>query len=293
MASRRLPALVLIALVTGTAVLASAGGGEGLLAVADGEQLRVDAIDGEVPVDVGPCLRTLASRRTGMPIAGLSVCRWREEPHIVLVIPRPQRSTVRTYRLDDGRLDPAFADLSITHQVLKAELADLDGDSVAELLVSVGKTTRLDPLPRLRLFVYQWSGLAWVPKWLGSRLAYDLLDFACVPGVERDRVVSLERRPDGQQVVTAYRWIGFGFRGTARPAPAFARHIGAAAGAVWVWGTEGRVAVCTAGPGAGRRWEEHTASGPLQTLFAHEGRLYGFDGQRALHIGPQGPGGGL
>jgi len=178
-----------VALLGQAVAWGAAAGGEGLLVVADEQQLRVSRISEAPATDGGLGVRAVASRRTGVPIESVSICRWNARPHVVLVVSRPEGSTVRIYRVQNGAVAAAFADLRIEYPTRKAQIADVDGDSLAELVVSVSKKTRRDPTVRLRPFVYQWSGVSWVPKWLGSRLGYDLVDFTCVPAAGGDRLL--------------------------------------------------------------------------------------------------------
>jgi hypothetical protein len=97
----------------------------------------------------------------------------------------------------------------------KIRLADVDGDGRPELVLGVFKRTRFDPVPRKRLFVYDWPGYTLVPRWLGSRLSLPFEDFAFVDcnGDGRDELVALEQRPGGRRRLMRYDWNGFGFSG--------------------------------------------------------------------------------
>jgi len=280
-----------VALLGQAVAWGAAAGGEGLLVVADEQQLRVSRISEAPATDGGLGVRAVASRRTGVPIESVSICRWNARPHVVLVVSRPEGSTVRIYRVQNGAVAAAFADLRIEYPTRKAQIADVDGDSLAELVVSVSKKTRRDPTVRLRPFVYQWSGVSWVPKWLGSRLGYDLVDFTCVPAAGGDRLLTLERTPSGEAVVTPYGWIGFGFRGTAEPAPAFAERIGGAPEMTWVWDRQGRVDWLEVGAAGTKEWLSAETGRPLQAVFPSHGHLCGFDGEAVVPIGKSTTGG--
>ena len=97
----------------------------------------------------------------------------------------------------------------------KIRLADVDGDGRPELVLGVFKRARFDPVPRKRLFVYDWPGHTLVPRWLGSRLSLPFDDFAFVDcnGDGRDELVALEQGPGGRRRLMRYDWNGFGFSG--------------------------------------------------------------------------------
>ena len=92
-------------------------------------------------------------------------------------------------------------------------LAELDGDSLPEVGVGVYKTSRFDPVPRQRLFVFDWTqGDALTPKWLGSRLAYPFSEFTFQPGERgRTRLITTEAGGRGLARSVTYTWNGFGF----------------------------------------------------------------------------------
>ena len=92
-------------------------------------------------------------------------------------------------------------------------LAELDGDSLPEVIVGVFKTSRFDPAPRRRVFVFDWTPEGTLfPKWLGSRLGYPFDDFSVRPGPDgRDRLLTRERPGRGATIVRSYAWNGFGF----------------------------------------------------------------------------------
>lgn len=93
------------------------------------------------------------------------------------------------------------------------QLAELDGDELPEVAVGTFKTTRFDPVPRRRVFVYDWTGEALFAKWLGSRLGLELEEFAFAPGGDgTSRLLSVESAGRDGLVLRQYRWAGFGFR---------------------------------------------------------------------------------
>jgi len=88
------------------------------------------------------------------------------------------------------------------------DTADVTADGRKEALVGVVKTTRFDPRPARRLFVFRDVRGRIRPLWLGSRLCGQLHDFC----TEADgTVVTLERDNRGTWFVGRYRWDNFGF----------------------------------------------------------------------------------
>lgn len=91
------------------------------------------------------------------------------------------------------------------------DVAEFDDDAEPEVIVAVRKGTRRDPVVRDRLFVFDWSGDRFLPKWLGSHLGQPVVAW------------SVQQNPDGrsrllcvQQTGTTVAlrrlvWSGFGF----------------------------------------------------------------------------------
>jgi hypothetical protein len=93
---------------------------------------------------------------------------------------------------------------------------ELDDDPQPEIALGVHKSTRYDPIIRRRLFIYDWTGSALAPKWLGSALALPLVDFSFFrpTGRRHHQLEALERSAHGS-IKRLYRWNGFGFSGIA------------------------------------------------------------------------------
>ena len=128
---------------------------------------------------------------------------------------------VQVYQVDARGRRPVGAELAYPRQGKMASAADVDGDGRLDLLVLVCKTTRYDPRPGWRPFVYTLEGDWWAPKWLGSRVGRPLEEAVFVRTPNGVRMATIERYADGQTVLTLYHWRGFGFWGewTCEPGP--------------------------------------------------------------------------
>jgi len=133
-----------------------------------------------------------------------------------LSIEKQARDTAET----QGRLRWRFSRELPELQPWKIWLADVDGDGRRELALGVYKAARFDPVPRKRLFIYDWPGHDLVPRWLGSRLAFPFDDFAFVdcPGGDGSALFAAESEPGGGHRLMRYQWNGFGFSGDTRDA---------------------------------------------------------------------------
>jgi hypothetical protein len=90
-------------------------------------------------------------------------------------------------------------------------VGDVDGDGKMDLGVGVYKTARFHPVMAKRPFVYTWTGKAFVPKWLGSRLSRPFTDFVFADFPGGTKLVSIEDTQDKQHELAVYKWDGFGF----------------------------------------------------------------------------------
>jgi len=97
----------------------------------------------------------------------------------------------------------------------KVQTADVDGDGRLEISIGVYKTTRADHNMRKRPFLYSWDGKGLQPKWLGSRLSRPFEDyiFSDIDDDGLDELIAMEYLSDGQMLLCAYKWKGFGFEG--------------------------------------------------------------------------------
>jgi hypothetical protein len=90
--------------------------------------------------------------------------------------------------------------------------ADVDGDGNEEFIVALFKHTRHSPHRLHTLFVYGFDGTAVFPKWRGSRLARDFVDFVVAKAKKGDKILTLDRLLSGRFALSCYAWSGFGFR---------------------------------------------------------------------------------
>ncbi|MFI5386367.1 MAG: hypothetical protein ACHQ50_09625 [Fimbriimonadales bacterium] len=94
----------------------------------------------------------------------------------------------------------------------KIAVADVDGDRSEDFIVALFKHTRHSPHRLHTLFVFGFDGTTVYPKWRGSRLARDFVDFVFARGKNGDKLLTLDRLLDGRFALSCYRWSGFGFR---------------------------------------------------------------------------------
>jgi hypothetical protein len=97
-------------------------------------------------------------------------------------------------------------------QAWKLQFIDLDDDRYCEFVLGVYRATRFYPANN-SLYVLGWNGRYAYRKWMGSRMAGWLHDFALArfrPD-QPVRLATLERDSAGQPRVRVYRWSGFGF----------------------------------------------------------------------------------
>jgi hypothetical protein len=96
----------------------------------------------------------------------------------------------------------------------KLETADIDGDSVREILIAVIKTTAFDPVEKNRMFIFNMTDGVLVKKWTGSQIAGTWRNFYTgnligdIPGEE---LIFIEQLQDGQERISVYSWFDFGF----------------------------------------------------------------------------------
>lgn len=127
---------------------------------------------------------------------------------IILFMRGSNNKKVHVYHMD--KLNP-----------LKVQVADVDGDKISELSLSVYKETRLDPNMAERPFLYNWNESGLSPKWLGSRLArpFDNYIFCNMDNSNSEELISIEHCKEGKKIINIYVWKGFGFEGLAESPP--------------------------------------------------------------------------
>ena len=95
--------------------------------------------------------------------------------------------------------------------------ADVDGDGVSEISITMYKRTRFHPVMDERPYIYYWDEEIVHPMWRGSRLSrpFGNYIFYDLDGDKQEERIAIEYLEDGRQVVNAYGWKGFGFESIA------------------------------------------------------------------------------
>ncbi|HUT52471.1 MAG TPA: hypothetical protein VM658_03685 [bacterium] len=120
--------------------------------------------------------------------------------------------TLAVYEMTAGGWSRRFLDLDRGFHPYCIMTAELDGDALPEVAVGAYKSTRFDPKPGNRLFIFDWTGDALFAKWLGSRLGLPFERFAFWRGDDGiDRLLAVEHSGSARLVLRQYHWDGFGF----------------------------------------------------------------------------------
>lgn len=98
----------------------------------------------------------------------------------------------------------------IPYPIYHWEIADVDEDGCDEILVGVIKTTRFDPNPGKRLFIFKLFEGHIRPKWMGSRLSQPLVQFKCIRAAEQTHILSMEKEPSDKFTLAIYQYGAFG-----------------------------------------------------------------------------------
>ncbi|MEZ4937119.1 MAG: hypothetical protein R2799_05950 [Crocinitomicaceae bacterium] len=99
----------------------------------------------------------------------------------------------------------------IPYPVYHWEIADIDEDGCDEILVGVIKSTRYDPKPAKRLFIFKLFEGYIRPKWMGSRLSQPLVNFKVID-LDGTKVLSIEREKNGNFLLALYSYSSFGLK---------------------------------------------------------------------------------
>jgi hypothetical protein len=152
-------------------------------------------------------LRVVPARPTGRPLSLLVLTA------VHVGGAQPRDSALHLVSLDgtSRRLSPEhdynFWDLSV---------GDVDSDGREEVALCTFSRTVRDRHYARRFFVYGWDGQGdLTPLWRGSRLCRPYLSaqLADLNGDSRAELVSVERGLGGGEMLVAYAWNQFGFRG--------------------------------------------------------------------------------
>ena len=95
----------------------------------------------------------------------------------------------------------------------KVELADIDGDSISEILIVLIKTTPFDKELKNRIFIFNYNDGILSRKWTGSKIAgrwkeFYPMELLSTPGQE---LVFIEHAEEEKEKISIYSWFDFGF----------------------------------------------------------------------------------
>ncbi len=95
----------------------------------------------------------------------------------------------------------------------KIEVCEVDGDGDKDIFIGVYKSTLYYPGMENRPFFFNFQDGKLVKKWTGSKVRQAFTDacFVDFNGDGIDEFVVLEEKDNGEKVITAYYWFGFGF----------------------------------------------------------------------------------
>jgi len=95
--------------------------------------------------------------------------------------------------------------------VYHCEVGDVDGNGCADIIIGVTKRCDYDPRLGRRLFVYEIVDGTTQPKWLGTILTDELLEFTTILGNDQTILRTREQDISGSIFEGEYHWEGFGF----------------------------------------------------------------------------------
>lgn len=119
-----------------------------------------------------------------------------------LVFERSDDSWNRIYENDFKNLMP-----------WKVEVADIDGDNTAEIMIALRKKTPYDKEIKNRMFIFNFQDNILARKWTGSKIAgiwrdFYPMDLLSAPGYE---LVFIEQTEEDKEKISIYSWFDFGF----------------------------------------------------------------------------------
>lgn len=95
----------------------------------------------------------------------------------------------------------------------KADVADLDGDGIDELVLGIWSrvTRHNEPSPSRAIWVLRWDSGQLLSVWRGSAMSRPLVDFEIqrIEGIAHLKTMEVA---DNTHFSTLYTWTGFGFR---------------------------------------------------------------------------------
>lgn len=98
---------------------------------------------------------------------------------------------------------------SLKYPIYKFDHGDVNGDGIPEIAIGLIKTTRFDPKPDKRLFLFRITDDYYIrPLWLGSRVSQPLEDFRLTG--DSVMIRTIEKEQNGTYLVAEYKYKGFG-----------------------------------------------------------------------------------
>lgn len=118
---------------------------------------------------------------------------------------------------NDGLLERKYGKSMKGMNPWELKIADIDGDQVKELCITMFKETKFHPVMANRPYIYKWNEDTITPFWRGSRLARPFSDYGYhdLDGDGKAEIVAIEYNEVGEQQLHAYFWKGFGFESLA------------------------------------------------------------------------------
>jgi len=93
------------------------------------------------------------------------------------------------------------------HTLYQLDTVDIDHDGNTEILIGLIKPTTFDPVVKKRLFILRVDGTQLRPRWLGSKVCQELIDFK---SADNGMIQTLERTTKGNYAIGSYHWQSFG-----------------------------------------------------------------------------------
>lgn len=121
----------------------------------------------------------------------------------------------------EGTLKPRASESMREMNPWQLQAADIDGDGVLDISITMYKKTKFHPVMANRPFLYSWKTDRIEPLWRGSRLSrpFEAYVFSDLDNDGRDELIATEQLQNGGRVLQAYGWKGFGFEGIAQSIP--------------------------------------------------------------------------
>lgn len=120
-------------------------------------------------------------------------------------------SSDSTYILQMNVNGELHSEWPLNYPVYRFDYGDITNNGIPEIAVGVIKSTRFDPKPAKRLFLFRITDEYYIrPLWLGSRVSQPLVDFCISDEKDSAYIRTIEREQSGKFMVARYYWKGFG-----------------------------------------------------------------------------------